>query len=425
MRNLENILGRVRKSAELLELGDKLIEILTSFKCIWSCDLPVKIRGKQQLIPAVRVWHRSPHNDKPTKGGIRFHPNIKLTDMQAHAIEMSLKNWLMELPFGGAKGGVAIDPGRCSKSELKAITEKLVDELDERNMIGPYLDVPAPDVGTNPEIMNWIRQRFAQRRRTRETAQFAGVVTGKPVGYGRDGIPGREQATGYGLIEVLEIVLRLKRISPDNMKRVAIMGFGNVGANAARFLAQKGYEIIALGDVDGAVYRRDGFDPDELSRVKTPHELKAAKITNHELLELFDIDILLPAALENVITEENALHVKAKIILEGANGPTTPEADEILESREILVIPDILANAGGVTVSFFEWARNTGYAKDPRVPFNTEYDKSILTAMSDILKKAAVEVFEYSSKHQLSLRQAAYTVAIKHVASLLRDKYLV
>lgn len=425
MYGLQNIIKRIHKSAELLNLDDDLTKVLCTFKNVWSCDLPVKINGELKILNAVRIWHRSPHNDKPMKGGDRFHPDVNLDDMKAHAIEMSFKNWLMKLPYGGAKGGVVVDPSQCTDEELKGITEKLVDERDERKIIGPYLDVPAPDVGTNSKIMNWMRQRFAQRRRALETAQFAGVVTGKPVGYGRDGIPGREPATGYGLVEVLEETLGLLKIQQDKVRRAAVMGFGNVGANTAILLAQRGYKVVAIGDVHGAVYKESGFGFQELKQVKNTQELKAEKITNAELLELKDVDILVPAALENVITGENAPRINAKIILEGANGPTTPEADAILQERKILVIPDILANAGGVTVSFFEWARNVGYTQDPRVPFDTDEAQNILNAMSEILRNAAIEVFVYSRERNVSLRLAAYMIAIERVAPLLCDKYLV
>jgi len=425
MYSLQNVLSRIQQSSELLKLDDDLTKILCSFKNIWSCDLPVRIGGELKMLTSVRVWHRSPHNDKPMKGGDRFHPDVNLDDMKSHAIEMSLKCWLMELPYGGAKGGVAIDPHACSDAELKEIAEKLVDERDERGIIGPYLDVPAPDVGTNSKIMNWMRQRFAQRRRTRESAQFAGVVTGKPVGYGRDGLAGREQATGWGLAEVLEEMLTISKTNRERVKRVAVMGFGNVGKHVAIFLTQRGYAVLAIGDVHGAAYKGCGFSARELTQAKNTLELDSEKITNAELLELGDIDILVPAALENVITEENAPRINAKIILEGANGPTTPEADTVLQDKGVLVIPDILANSGGVTVSFFEWARNVGYTQDSRVPFGTDDGYDVLQAMSGILRQSAKEVFQYSREHLVSLRLASYMVGIERVAPLLRDKYLV
>ena len=425
MYGLQNILSRVHQSAELLGLEDGLVNVLGSFKNEWSGDLKVKIKGELKIIKTVRVWHVSPHNDKPRKGGDRFHPAVTIENMKPHSMEMSFKSWLNGLPFGGAKGGVAIDPREYSDEELKTITEKMVDERHRGNMIGPFIDVPAPDVGTNVKLMNWVRQKYAQLRVDSERVQFAGVVTGKPVGYGRDGIPGREPATGYGLVEVLEETFSLSKIDPKQIKRVAVMGFGNVGANAIKFLAGKGYKIVAIGDVHGAVFKGGGFGVRELGRVKSTLELDAEKITNNELLELDGIDILVPAALENVLTEENAPRVKAKIILEGANGPTTPEADAIFQDRGILVIPDILANAGGVIVSFFEWARNVAYAQDSRVPFNTDKERDILNAMSEIIRKSTREVFECSSKYKVSLRLAAYMVGIERVTPLLRDKYLV
>jgi glutamate dehydrogenase (NAD(P)+) len=425
MDTLENIFVRVYKAAELLRLKDSLVDVLCSFKNEWSCDLPVKINGKLELIKAVRIWHRSPHNDKPMKGGDRFHPLVGLENMRAHAMEMSFKSWLASLPFGGAKGGVAIDPSKCTDEELKAITERLVDERDERGLIGPFLDVPAPDVGTNAKIMNWYRQRYAQRHRTLEGTQFAGVVTGKPVGYGRDGIAGREQATGYGLVEVLNTYLALRGIHKNSVRRVALMGFGNVGWHTAQFLAKDGYLVVAVSDTAGGIYNPLGFQHSELAKASKARDLPGEKITNAELLELKEIDVLVPAALENVLTLENADRISAKIILEGANGPTTPAADEIFEERGIIVLPDIVANAGGVIVSFFEWARNVGYVQDPRVPTHIYNENEVLAAMAAIIKQSVKEVLMYSIEHRVPLRIAAYSAAIERVAPLLRDKYLI
>lgn len=424
MNQLQNILIRIEKAAKILKLEPWLLNKLCGFKLKWSCDLEAKMdNGFLRQFRAVRIWHRSPHTDQPHKGGLRFHIDVNEDIMMAHAIEMSLKCWIMGLEWGGAKGGVAIDPSKYSAQELKNVTEALVDEMDERNILGPFRDVPAPDVGTNPQIMNWIRQRYAQRRRSREDARFAGVVTGKPVGYGFGGIPGRNEATGYGLVEVLEKVISLKKPKLSKLKRVAIMGFGNVGSNTAKFLAsRKDYKVVAISDVNGGVYNSRGIDYKTLLNIKTPREIKnGEKIDNTELLELKDIDILIPAALENVITEKNAYRIKAKIILEGANGPTTPEADEILQKRGIVVIPDILANAGGVTVSFFEWARNVNI-KDERVPI-AETEK-VLKSMNVMLRTSTERVFEYQKVYMVSPRLAAYILAIERAAPLFRAKHM-
>ena len=422
MSQLQNILIRIEKAAEILKLEPWLLDKLCGFKLKWSCDLEAKMdNGLLRQFRAVRIWHRSPHTDQPHKGGIRYHPDVNEDTMMTHAIEMSFKCWIMGLEWGGAKGGVVIDPLKHSAQELKNVTEALVDEMDERNILGPFRDVPAPDVGTNPQIMNWIRQRYAQRRRSREDARFAGVVTGKPVGYGFGGIPGRNEATGWGLAEVLDTFIFLAGLEHYNFKRVAIMGFGNVGSHIARFLADKKYKIIAVSDVNGGVYNPGGINFDNLKNAKSVKEITGEKITNAELLELRDIHILVPAALENVITSQNAERINAKIILEGANGPTTTEADEILQERGIMVVPDILANAGGVTVSFFEWARNVNI-KDERVPI-ARIDEA-LKSMSDMLRTSTRRVFEYSNSYAVSLRLAAYIMAIAQAAPLFRAKHM-
>src|SRR3989344_9334154 len=252
VNHLDNILVRIQKAGEILHLSDDLIRTLSSFKLKWESDLEVQMEhGGRERFKACCVWHRSPHTDQPHKGGLRFHPDVNMDSMRAHAIEMSLKCWINEIEWGGAKGGVAIDPSKYSDRELKNVTESFVDEMDERNILGPFRDVPAPDVGTNPKIMNWIRQRYATRRRSREDARFAGVVTGKPVGYGFGGIPGRISATGFGLKEVLYRIIFLKQLNREKLKRVAVMGFGNVGYHVAKFLASSGYQIVAISDING------------------------------------------------------------------------------------------------------------------------------------------------------------------------------
>ena len=261
MSHLNNVLVRVENAAKTINLDSQTLDTLRGFKLDWGCDIEARMDdGNTRRFKAVRIWHRSPHVDQPYKGGLRFHPNVDADTMKAHAIEMSIKCWKMGLEWGGAKGGVAIDPAKHSAQELKTVTEKLVDEMDERNILGPFRDVPAPDVGTNPKIMNWIRQRYAQRRRHREDARFAGVVTGKPVGYGFGGIPGRNEATGYGLVSVLDRVIRKYRLynfdkSSGIKTRVAVIGFGNVGSHVVRFINERfpHFKIIAVGDVSGGV----------------------------------------------------------------------------------------------------------------------------------------------------------------------------
>ena len=433
MSHLNNVLVRVENAAKTIDLDKQTLDTLRGFKLDWGCDIEAQMDdGSTRRFKAVRIWHRSPHVDQPHKGGIRYHQDVNEDMMKAHAIEMSIKCWIMGLEWGGAKGGVAVNPLKHSLQELKAITEKLVDEMDERNILGPFRDVPAPDVGTNPKIMNWIRQRYATRRRSREDARFAGVVTGKPVGYGFGGIPGRNEATGFGLVSVLERVFQKYRLyNFDKLygleTRVAVMGFGNVGSHVAFFIRERfpHFKIVAVSDVSGGIYNGKGLDIAKLNEhVQATKKVIGAPgsipLTSEELIEL-DCDILIPAALENVITLDNADRIKAKIILEGANGPTTPEADEILKSKNVLVIPDILANAGGVTVSFFEWARNVNI-KDERVP--RPKTKEVLERLNEMMVTSTDEVIEVAETYKTDLRNAAYITAIKRAAPLFRTKHL-
>ncbi|MBI2626875.1 MAG: Glu/Leu/Phe/Val dehydrogenase [Parcubacteria group bacterium] len=433
MSQVDNVLVRIENAAKTINLDSETLDTLKSFKLVWTCDLEARMdNGILKRFKAIRIWHRSPHVDQPHKGGLRYHQDINEDIMKAHAAEMSLKSWIMGLGWGGAKGGIAIDPTKYSRQELKNITEKLVDEMDERTILGPFRDVPAPDVGTNPEVMNWIRQRYAQRRRSFEDARFAAVVTGKPVGYGFDGIPGRNEATGCGLVAVLEKILEDHKVpingfNADNVT-LAIMGFGNVGSHVAEFVGKQcpSLKIVAVSDVRGGIYNKNGLDvPRLIEYVNSEKSVVglpgSTPITNDELLEI-NCDILVPAALENVIKVDNASRVKAKVILEGANGPTTPEADEVLESKNILVIPDILANAGGVTVSFFEWARNVSI-KDERVPLS-RIDK-VLKALQKMITHSVDEVFETARVYRTNLRNAAYITAIKRATPLFKAKHLV
>jgi glutamate dehydrogenase (NAD(P)+) len=424
--HLQNILVRIEEAGRTLNLPDWMIETLGSFKMkSWSSDLEVKLdNGELKRYQACRVWHRSPHTDQPYKGGMRYHPLVNLDMMQGHAIEMSIKCWLMGIAWGGAKGGIAVNPSELSIGELKRITEALVNEMDERDILGPFRDVPAPDVGSTPQMMNWIRQRYAQRRRSREDGPFAGVVTGKPVGYGFDGIPGRMQATGCGVMHVVETVRR-ERL-PTLGPRIAVMGYGNVGSHVVSRAKELGYTVVAVSDVSGGVYNQNGLDISALashaSRAKTITGFTGGDaLTNSELLELPDIDILVPAALEHVITKDNAGRIKAKLIAEGANSPTTAEADDILESNSIVVIPDVCANAGGVTVSFFEWARNVSRT-DERVP-QRDNAQEVLNCMYSIMTNSVKEMLANADKHKTSLRNAAIVTSLDRVAPLFLEKH--
>lgn len=425
MSNVDNIVSRMYKVAKIIGIDERLLVVLPTFKLHWECDLLVPMdNGETKSFKAMRFWHRSPFTDAPHKGGIRYHPDIDAEMMKSHSMEMSLKCWTMGIDLGGAKGGIAFDPTKFSDPEKKRITEMYVNELVERNGISPYFDVPAPDVGTNSEVMRWIRQAYGKQQRAHQNSSFAGVVTGKPLNYG--GIPGREPATGYGLVVALKKVLELRQLNPSNLKRVAIVGFGNVGRNTAQFLCQDGFRVVAISDVNGGAYCPDGIDLQTLTRIKSPADLeKGIKISNQDMLGL-DVDIIVPAALENYITGDNANKIKARIILEGANGPTTPEADAILAEKGILVIPDTLANAGGVCVSYFEWGRNQNHI-DERIPVSKNgtmvTEEEVLWAMGNMMKYSVLTVLGYSEKYNIDLRLAAYAFGMERIAPLLKGKY--
>lgn len=428
MSSVDNIVGRMYEAAKIINLDEKLLVVLPTFKLKWECDLLTTMdNGEKRSFSAMRFWHRSPYTDMPHKGGIRFHPNINPDMMKAHAMEMSLKCWTLNVELGGAKGGIAVDPTKISDSERKRLTENFVEELHERNGIGPYYDVPAPDVGTNAEIMDLIRQAYGKQNRKYQNTSSAGVVTGKSPDYG--GIPGRVPATGYGLARVLVKIMDLYGLGnaqSSSHNRVGIIGFGNVGCNVAKFLKRKGFNILAISDINGGVYCPDGIDTETLDRIKTPADVQGGiKISNEEMIEL-DVDVLIPAALENTFTGENAGKVKAKIILEGANGPTTPEADIIFAEKEKIIIPDTLANAGGVCVSYFEWGRNQNII-DERIPV-AKYapivtEDEVLEASGKMMEYSAIEVYNFSQNNKINLRLATYAVGLQRIAPRLMRKY--
>lgn len=362
---------------------------------------------------ALRVFtgYRSQHNNirGPYKGGLRYHPKVSMDEVKALSFWMTVKNAVVDVPFGGAKGGIAVDPKKLSEKELEALTRLFIRRIAD--VIGPTIDVPAPDVNTNSKIMSWIADEYGS----------LAVVTGKPVEQG--GIEGRTEATGLGGFFVLEkLVKKLKLKRPLT---VAIQGFGNVGSHLAVLLHQNGYRVVGLSDSGGAIYDTSGkgFNIDRVLACKLERGLIAncycvgtvcdlAKkkadglISNEKLMEL-PVDILIPAALEGVITEKNAGKIRAKLILEMANGPTTPAASKILSKRGITVIPDVLANAGGVAVSFFEWRQNmTGK--------NLSKDE-VLERLKKKMEKAVDEVLSVSKEYHVGLRDAAYILALKRL----------
>lgn len=398
------------KAADILRLPHDLREVLKNPKRQLIVSIPVKMDdGSIRVFEGYRVQHNIARG--PTKGGIRYHPNVTLDEVKALAAWMTWKCATVNIPYGGGKGGVVCDPKRMSKGELERLTRRYTSEIYP--IIGPEIDIPAPDVYTDAQTMAWIMDTYSMTK----GATVLGVVTGKPVGLG--GSEGRNTATARGVQVIAREACRAKRI-PIKGATVAVQGFGNAGSYSALFLAEDGARIIAASDSRGGVYNPKGIDP--VAAVKHKEKTGAlaglkgtTEITNEELLEL-KCDILVPAALENQITRANADRIKARIIVEAANGPTTPYADEILQRKGVFVVPDILANAGGVTVSYFEWVQ------DLQGFFWSE--KEVNRVMEQIVLRAFREVYETSKKHRVDMRTAAYVLAIDRVAEATRVRGL-
>ncbi|MFX1463508.1 MAG: Glu/Leu/Phe/Val dehydrogenase [Promethearchaeota archaeon] len=366
--------------------------------------IPIKMDdGRLKIYEGYRVHHSTVRG--PGKGGIRFAPSVNLDEVKALATWMTWKCSLLKLPLGGAKGGVCVDPRNLSKAELERLTRRYTSEII--NIIGPDIDVPAPDVNTNAQVMAWIMDTYSMNK----GRSVPGVVTGKPIEIG--GSVGREQATGMGLYIVLKAMCEKVNIDLLSQK-IVVQGFGNVGGTIADLLYKEGCNVIAVSDISGGLFHSEGLNIEKLLKwthqgnyLKDYKEENYRLITNDELLTL-ECDILIPSALENQITKQNADDIKCKIVIEGANGPTTPEADNILYNKGIHVIPDILANAGGVCVSYFE------YVQDIRAYF-WDLDR-INKELKRILLEAFEEVYQMSKDRKISLRTAAYIIAVSRIA---------
>ncbi|MFX0168656.1 MAG: Glu/Leu/Phe/Val dehydrogenase [Candidatus Hodarchaeota archaeon] len=391
-----------------MNLQADILELLKHPKRTLIVSLPIRMDdGRIKVFTGMRVQHWDAFG--PFKGGIRYHPKVCLDEVKALAIWMSIKTAVVGLPYGGAKGGIVCNPKEMSDNELEHLTRRFTHEIME--IIGPYRDVPAPDVYTSEREMAWIYDTYseAQGYATPE------VVTGKPIAVG--GSLGRKEATSRGVvITVREAAKRLKL--PLKGATVAIQGYGNVGYNAAVLIAEYGSKIVAVSDSQGGIYNPDGFAPNAVMAHKNETGSVVGypgtqSVTNNELLEL-EVDILIPAALENQILAKNAPNIKAKIIGEGANGPTTPEADEILYKNGVFVVPDILANAGGVTVSYMEWVQNL-----TRESWTEEEVNSKLEAR---MVKAFDEVFTVHQKEKVHMRTAAYIVALTRIAEAVKAR---
>ncbi len=361
------------KAAQFTDVDKGVLEQIKQCNAVYRMHFPVKIGDKVEVIKAYRVQHS--HHKTPCKGGIRFATSVNLDEVMALAALMTYKCAIVNVPFGGAKGGITIDPKKYTPYELENITRRYTAELIKKNFIGPGTDVPAPDYGTGEREMSWILDTYTSMRPGEIDA--LGCVTGKPISQG--GVRGRREATGlgvfYGLREVCSMPDMMKKVGLEvgmKNKRVIVQGLGNVGYHAAKFFREGGAKLIALAEYEGAIMNPDGLNEEEVfqHRKKTGSILNFPGATNiensAEALEL-DCDILIPAALENVINGENAPRIKAKIIGEAANGPLTPEADEVFTKRGVLVVPDMYLNAGGVTVSYFEWLKNLSHVRYGRL----------------------------------------------------------
>ncbi len=384
-----------------LELSTEELDLLDMPRRSFTVHFPIHMdSGKTKMF----VGHRVQYNDArgPTKGGIRFHPELTLDDVRDLAFLMALKCAVVNIPFGGAKGGVAVNPKELSRRELERVTRGYIRAIAD--YIGPYKDIPAPDVYTDEKIMVWILDEFERIKGEHVPA----VVTGKPIELG--GSKARSYSTSLGGIHVLEEALKKTKMNKSKA-RIAIQGFGNVGENAARILHQTGYMITAVSDSRGGILNDEGLDVPELMehKQKTGSVIDfrgSSNITNEELL-VSDCDILIPAALSEQLNEYNAKDVKAKIILELANAPTTIEADSIFQDNKIMVIPDILANAGGVVVSFFEWVQN----------LNNDYweEEKVLEKLKDVMVASFNDIYTMCTEEDCSMRRASYQLAVKRI----------
>jgi glutamate dehydrogenase (NAD(P)+) len=402
-------------AAELLGLHDSVRAILRVPQRELTVNFPVKFDdGSTRVFTGYRVQHNLSRG--PVKGGIRYHPSVDIDEVRALAMWMTWKCALVNIPYGGAKGGVVVDPHELSLGELERLTRRFATEISI--LLGPEKDIPAPDVNTNGQVMAWIMDTISMHRGYTVSA----VITGKPIHVG--GSLGRVEATGRGVsLMVREAARRMGR-SLEGL-RIAVQGFGNVGSTAARLLHEQGSRIVGVADASGAYYRSVGLDIGAMQSYAEQHPFRqlegyhapgVERMSGAELLEL-DCDVLIPAALENQIHAQNAERIRARLIVEGANGPTTPDADAILAERGVTVVPDILANAGGVIVSYFEWVQGL------QSFFWDEYD--INGKLERILVGAFERVWALAEERRLPLRTAAYLLAVERVAeaSMIRGLY--
>lgn len=412
MRNnpYENFLKFMHKAASIMGLEANEYLALEYPERELKVYIPLKMDdGRINVFEGYRVQHSTLRG--PGKGGIRYHQNVEINDIRALAAMMTFKCAIVNIPYGGAKGGLTVNPRELSMGELERLTRKYTTAI--MPFIGPEKDIPAPDVGSNSQVMDWIMDTYSANK----GYPVYGVVTGKDIDVG--GSLGRNEATGRGVTIIA--IRTLQTLNQDiKGKRVAIQGMGNVGSITANFLHQSGAKIIAVSDVSGGIYSEKGIDiPDVLNYLDKGRNLLEGykgdfvRITNSELLEC-DCDILIPAALENQITEKNADKIKAGIIIEAANGPTSEEADAILNSKNVLVVPDILANAGGVVVSYLEWVQNLqGLLWD---------EDEVNDRLRKIMSKAFDEVYQNAMEYKCNMRNGAYALALKRLLAAAQKR---
>jgi glutamate dehydrogenase (NAD(P)+) len=398
----ESMMSRFDRAAQLLDLDPDLYAVLRVPNRELKVYIPTRMdSGRIQVFEGYRVQHNFARG--PAKGGIRYAPDVSLDEVRALAAWMTWKCAVVNVPFGGAKGGIICDPQQMSMGELERMTRRYAAEL--LDFIGPEKDVPAPDMNTNEQTMAWIMDTYSMHARHTVTA----VVTGKPIDLG--GSSGRREATGRGILFVVnEAIKRFKMTPPET--RVIVQGSGNVGGIGARLMHEAGYKVVAISDIHGGIYNPEGIDiPDALEYLATTRSFEGYPgvefVNNHELLEL-ECDVLVPAATENQITSQNADKLKCKVLAEGANGPTTAAADEILHQKGIFVVPDILANAGGVTVSYFEWVQDRMGYFWPEDVVNERLSHKMVASFNDLCR--------YAEAHSVDTRTAAYMLAIDRVA---------
>ncbi|HVP04916.1 MAG TPA: Glu/Leu/Phe/Val dehydrogenase [Dehalococcoidia bacterium] len=403
---LATALSQFDAAADRLRLDEGMRAVLRNCKRELSVNFPVTMRdGSVRVFNGYRVQHNLARG--PAKGGLRYSLHVSLDEVRALAMWMTWKSAVVNLPFGGAKGGVVVDPRTLTQGELEGLTRRYATEISI--IIGPDEDIPAPDMGTNDQVMAWIMDTISMHR----GHTVAGVVTGKPVAVG--GTLGRSEATGRGLQYIVEEVARTNKIDLKGAT-VAVQGFGKVGATAARLLHQAGLKVVAVSDHTSGLYNANGLDIDALDghredRAPLAESKAGDSITNTELLAL-PVDILVPAAIEDQLTAETAPAVRAKYVVEGANGPTTPEGDAIMKANGITVVPDILANAGGVIVSYFEWVQDLQFYFWDESEVNAKLHKVMTRAYADVLRTA--------QEHKITLREAAMVLAVGRVVEAAR-----